>query len=141
MDCCLREESVALRVQKSAKGGVVAFTLSGRIRTEEVAELQRLFEAEGEDRRIVLDLKEVKLVDRDAVRFLARCEAQGVRLKNCPPYIREWIKGEGPCALDAPLMDNQKRRYGFQLTDTFRSLLRRIPWRLTRYFCRDSNLR
>jgi hypothetical protein len=38
--------------------------------TEEVAELQRFFEVEGQDRHIVLDLKEVKLVDEDAVRFL-----------------------------------------------------------------------
>jgi len=38
-----------------------------------------------------LDLREVKLADRDAVRFLARCEADGIQLKNCPPYVREWI--------------------------------------------------
>jgi anti-anti-sigma regulatory factor len=83
-----------LRVQISAKSDAVAFTLSGRIRADEVAELQRLFEAEGPDHRIVLDLKDVKIVDREAVRFLARCEAKGIRLENCPPYIREWIKGE-----------------------------------------------
>jgi hypothetical protein len=94
MDRGLKKESVMLRVQMSAKGEAVAFTLSGRIRAGEVAELQRLFEAEGEDRRIVLDLKEVKLVDREVVRFLARCEAKGIQLENCPPYIREWIKGE-----------------------------------------------
>ena len=87
---------MTLRIQKSAKGEVVVFTLSGRIRAEEVAELQRLFEVEGQDHRIVLDLKEVKLVDRDTVRFLARCEAKGIRLENCPAYIREWIGREGP---------------------------------------------
>ena len=69
----------------------MAFSLSGRIRAEELAELQRLLEVEGQDRRIVLDLKEVKLVDRDSVRFLACCEANGIRLENCPAYIREWI--------------------------------------------------
>jgi len=89
------KESLMLRIQISAKGEVVAFTLSGRIKAEELAELQRLFEAEGEDQRIVLDLKEVKLVDRDAVRFLARCEANGTQLENCPAYIREWIVREG----------------------------------------------
>ena len=106
MDRGFKKESVALRVQISAKGEAVAFTLSGRIRAGEVEELQKLFEAEGQTRRIVLDLKEVKLVDREVVRFLARCEAQGIRLDHCPPYIREWIKGERPCAPDAPLMDN-----------------------------------
>jgi anti-anti-sigma regulatory factor len=65
-----------LKIQKSARGEVVVFTLSGRIKAEDVAELQRLFEVEGQDHRIVLDLKEVKLLDRDAVKFLARCEAK-----------------------------------------------------------------
>jgi hypothetical protein len=90
-----RGESMTLRIQISAKEDVVTFTLSGRINAEEVAELQRLFGVEGQDHRIVLDLKEVKLVDRDAVRFLARCEANGTQLENCPAYIREWILREG----------------------------------------------
>ena len=87
---------MTLRIQKAARTKVVVFTLSGRIKAEEVAELQRLFEVEGQDHRIVLDLKEVKLADQDAVRFLARCEANGIRLVDCPAYIREWIAGERP---------------------------------------------
>ena len=87
---------MTLKIQKLARGEVVDFTLSGRIRAEEVAELQRLFEVEGQDHLIALDLKEVKLVDRDAVKFLARCEANGTKLENCPAYIREWIGREGP---------------------------------------------
>ena len=66
---------MTLKIQRSAEGEGVAFTLSGRINMEEVVELQKLFEAEGQDHHIILDLKEVKLVDQDAVRFLARCEA------------------------------------------------------------------
>jgi hypothetical protein len=49
---------------------------------------------EGQGRRIVLDLSEVKLVDRDVVGFLARIEAKGIQLENCPSYIREWIERE-----------------------------------------------
>src|SRR5271169_1190812 len=45
-------------------------------------------------RCVVLDLKDLTLVDRDAVRFLKRCEAGGIGLKNCPAYIREWIERE-----------------------------------------------
>jgi hypothetical protein len=41
---------------------------------------------------MALDLEEVKLVDREAVRFLAACEARGIQLRNCPSYIREWIE-------------------------------------------------
>ncbi len=91
---------MTLRIERSAKGDVVAFTLSGRIKREEIAELQRLFEVEGQDRRVILDLKEVKLVDRDAVRFLTCCETNGIQLENCPAYIREWIMREGPFPLD-----------------------------------------
>jgi hypothetical protein len=41
-----------------------------------------------------LDLEEVTLVDRDSVRFLIRCESEGVQLVNCPLYVREWITKE-----------------------------------------------
>ncbi len=87
---------MTLRIERSAKGEFVTFAVSGRIKAEEVPELQRLFEVEGQDRRIVLDLKEIKLVGRDAVRFLAQCEANGIQIENCPAYIREWIVREGP---------------------------------------------
>jgi hypothetical protein len=58
-----------------------------------VAELERLINAETDGRRIVLDLKDLTLADREAVIFLAKCEAD-VQIKNCPPYIREWIRRE-----------------------------------------------
>jgi hypothetical protein len=82
-----------LRIQRSANGKVV-FTLSGRIEAEHVEELQRVFALETVDCLLVLDLKDVTLVDRDAVKYLARREASGVELQNCPPYIREWIERE-----------------------------------------------
>jgi hypothetical protein len=41
-----------------------------------------------------LDLKDLKLVDQDAVNFLRRCEAESLQLRNCPAYIRKWISGE-----------------------------------------------
>jgi len=82
-----------LRIQRSANGKVV-FTLSGRIESEDVAELQRLLDLEGEGDQLTLDLKDVTLLDRDAVKFLARREADGIQLDNCPAYIREWIERE-----------------------------------------------
>lgn len=48
----------------------------------------------GPPSSLVLDLKEVRLVDRDAVRFLAHSEAAGARLRNCSAFIREWILQE-----------------------------------------------
>ena len=49
------------------------FTLSGRMEAEHVAELKGLFDRYY--RNIVLDLRDVRLADRDAVRFLRGCEA------------------------------------------------------------------
>jgi len=70
------------------------FTLSGRIEKQAIAELRRLFELQTDYRDIVLDLKDVSLVDRDALHFLAGCEADGVKLENCAAYIREWMERE-----------------------------------------------
>ena len=72
----------------------MVFILSGRIETQAIAELRRLFELETDYRDIVLDLKDVSLVDRDVMSFLARCDADGVKLENCAPYIREWMERE-----------------------------------------------
>jgi anti-anti-sigma regulatory factor len=85
-----------LKIQRAANGEV-SFTLSGRLEAENVDELKELFRLEASEvkrRRIVLDLKDLTLVDRDAVRFLGSCEADSIKLKNCPAYIREWITRE-----------------------------------------------
>jgi hypothetical protein len=82
-----------LKIERSANGKVI-FTLSGRIQAADLGELHRLVDLETADRHLVLDLKDVTLADRDAVKFLMRCEADGIQLENCPPYIREWIKQE-----------------------------------------------
>jgi predicted metal-binding protein len=39
-------------------------------------------------------LRDVTLADRDAVRFLRGCEADGMKLENCPAYVREWMDRE-----------------------------------------------
>ena len=79
-----------LRIGKKANGDPV-FTLSGRIDKEHIADLEALIAAEGKDRRIVLDLKELTLTGQDGMAFLAQCEAEGIVLVNCDPYVREWI--------------------------------------------------
>ena len=45
-------------------------------------------------RTIVLDLRDVRLADRDAVKFLRDCEADGMQLENCPAYVRRWMERE-----------------------------------------------
>jgi uncharacterized protein YlaN (UPF0358 family) len=53
--------------------------------------LETFVKSEADARPKVLDLKDVTLVDQDAVNFLDRCEMENITLKNCPAYIREWI--------------------------------------------------
>lgn len=76
------------------KNAKVVFTVSGRLDSENMAELKALISAEAKGHHIALDLSELTLVDEDAVRFLERCEANGIVLKNCPAYVREWITRE-----------------------------------------------
>jgi hypothetical protein len=86
------------QIRRSENKGLVTLGLSGRIGEVEVAELQKLLEVEvaGKSKAVALDLADVRLVYREAVKFLADCEASGVKLRNCPPYVREWIeKGKG----------------------------------------------
>jgi hypothetical protein len=71
----------------------VLFTVVGRLEPDNVGELLQLLAVEPAGRPIVLDLKDLVLVDREAVRFLGRCEGKGIVLRNCPPYIRVWMAG------------------------------------------------
>ena len=70
----------------------VVLRVSGRITGDHVETLRTLLERESGS--ITLDLKDVRLVDRDAVKLLAIHESNGVKIENCPLYIREWIRRE-----------------------------------------------
>ena len=83
---------MVLRIEKVSDGRLMILHLSGRLQSEHVRELKA--QIEGSTQRVVLNLDEVKLVDRDAVRFLGLCEANGVELSQCSRYIRDWIDRE-----------------------------------------------
>ena len=85
---------MTLRIDISDEQERVVFTLTGRIQAEQVCELDELLQSELPNHSLVLDLKEVKLVDRDAVCFLAQMEEKGAKLRNCSSFIREWISQE-----------------------------------------------
>ena len=82
-----------LKIRRTANGEVV-FTVSGRMDSDSVAELERLFRSEANGHQIALDLKDITLANQDAVNFLERCEAGSITLNNCPAYIREWIMSQ-----------------------------------------------
>ena len=76
------------RVDKSRDSQLLR--VSGRIDAENLAELR--VEMQIHPAPIALDLGEVTLVDADAVQFLAMTEEAGMELRNCPLFIREWIR-------------------------------------------------
>ena len=94
-----------LKIQRKTNGGVI-FTLSGRIEGDDIDELRRLLELEEAGSHIALDLRDVTLVDRESVKFLTDCEADDIKLENCPHYVREWIGREG----GRPRRKNQNAR-------------------------------
>jgi hypothetical protein len=87
-----RQHTMTLRIERSVRQGTMVFALSGRMKAEGVAELKALFATDYQS--IVLDLRDVRLADRDAVKFLRDREADGMKLENCPAYVREWMERE-----------------------------------------------
>lgn len=82
-----------LKITRTANGEVV-FSLSGRMEAGNLSELETLLSAESGAPSVVLNLKDLRLVDQEVVSFLRRCEKAGIQLRNCPAYIREWLNGE-----------------------------------------------
>ena len=75
--------------------GTKTLALAGSVGAESVHEIDRLIKDVRQARReVVLDMGEVTLMDRAAVRFFARQQKRGVALVNCPVYIAHWISQE-----------------------------------------------
>jgi anti-anti-sigma regulatory factor len=85
---------MTLRIHRSTAEEVLVFALAGRIQAEHVSALLSLLRSDSPAHGVVLDLEQVKLVDRDAVLFLLLSEVRGIKLRNCPAYIRRWIDQE-----------------------------------------------
>jgi hypothetical protein len=80
------------KMEARLEGRKVVLRLSGRIQAPHLEQLRAPL---GKNMRsLALDLEEVTLVDIDVVRFLGTCESQGIELRHCAPYIREWILRE-----------------------------------------------
>ena len=68
-----------LRTQRKGNGRVL-FTVSGRIETKDIKQLQQPLAVETFGQLLILDLRNVTLVNQDAVKFLRHCETDGVKL-------------------------------------------------------------
>jgi hypothetical protein len=83
---------VTLKIETIRGNEGTSIKLIGRLRAETLPDLKAEIKAGA--RIIAFEMDEVTLVDLDVVRFLAVCESQGIELRGCPPYIREWIAQE-----------------------------------------------
>jgi hypothetical protein len=81
-----------LRIERESDGCVTRLLLSGHIQSDRIDCIRSAMN-DGCPRKI-LDLREVTLVDLAVVRFLLRCEREGVEVAKCPPYVREWMLRE-----------------------------------------------
>ena len=83
---------MTFKIEKYRDAHSTTIRLIGRMRAEHLSELEK--QIKENESKIVLDLEELDLVDVEAVRFLGKCETQGVTLLNCSAYIRDWIGKE-----------------------------------------------
>jgi hypothetical protein len=81
-----------LKVERVLDGKHVALRIIGHLCSEHLADLQSLIDDSSS--AVVLELNETTLVDVHAVNFLRKCQAEGIELRKCSPYIREWMDRE-----------------------------------------------
>jgi anti-anti-sigma regulatory factor len=84
---------MSCRIDRALGGdGVVVLNISGRITEQDVDTLRAVIQVEAS--AVAIDLDQVDLIDREAVKFLAQKELSGTVLRNCSAYIREWVTKE-----------------------------------------------
>jgi hypothetical protein len=82
-----------LRIQRTTDGTMTVLTVSGRLDAENIGELRQSVDVVPAGEAAVLDLAELILADREAIRFLSDGEAcRRIVLRNCPAYVRRWIE-------------------------------------------------
>jgi hypothetical protein len=84
---------MSCRIDRVVGGdNLIVLSISGTITGQHVDTLRNVLKQQAG--ALVIDLKNVSLVDRDGVELLALSEDSGTELRNCPAYIREWVARE-----------------------------------------------
>jgi ABC-type transporter Mla MlaB component len=86
------EPPMTLRIKRTRENHGTRIALSGELRGAHLVELRSEIAQFGQP--TTLDLNEVSVVDIDGIRFLNKCQAEGIQVVNCSPYIREWMLQE-----------------------------------------------
>lgn len=81
-----------LRIETQTDGPYTVLRLIGRMRSECIEELSH--HIHNDAHLTAVDLADVALVDLPSIRFLRDCQDRNIELRNCAPYILEWIRRE-----------------------------------------------
>jgi hypothetical protein len=114
---------MTLKIQKHSDGPRTTIRLIGRMQAEHLSTLRALMDGSGQ--RMMLDLRELALVDLESVRFLASCRKNGVALLRCSPYIKVWIAREeetGKSPWTARWPNRAMRRYSKASSSKLRNI-------------------
>ena len=87
--------------------GLLILHISGQIAGKDVDLLRSLLEQENSV--MAIDLKDLLLVDREAIRLLALSELNGTELRNCLAYIREWVTRERAVRSSSPIFRRRRK--------------------------------
>jgi hypothetical protein len=85
------EADVTCRIDRYPTSRGLVLHISGRIARQDLDVLRTALE---DGNVVAVELAELELIDRDAMKLLAINEAKGIELRHCPAYIREWITRE-----------------------------------------------
>lgn len=83
---------MTFKIETMAERHRTTFKLSGQIQQDDLGGLKAQMQVSAP--LVVLDLEEVSLVDVSVIQFLGDCETEGMKIRNCSAYIREWIQRE-----------------------------------------------
>ena len=88
---------LTLRIDRISERRKTRIRLCGEFRVEHIDQVKAELSSGGTP--VALDLDEVDFLDVECVRFLNKCEAEGISMLHCSPYIKEWMlrerKGKG----------------------------------------------
>jgi len=91
-ECVSGLRPMTLKIERLSGKRRTRIRLSGAFRSEHLDQVKAEIERGGPG--VALELEELDLVDVEGVRFLNACEAEGISVLHCSPYIREWMLRE-----------------------------------------------
>jgi ABC-type transporter Mla MlaB component len=90
------DQSLMFRIDRVEGTGRVTLTLAGVLNASAAVEAAKAMGGPlRENRRLTLDLSQLRYADREGILFLTAAMRTGVRLTGTPPYIRSWLDQEG----------------------------------------------